>query len=160
AMLSALRAAAGQLRLVFDERGQVDFAALSEAALKALGEEERPTDLALALDGRIEHLLVDEFQDTSHSQMRLLEKLTLGWTPGDGRTVFLVGDPMQSIYRFREAEVGLFLHAKEKGLGNIALESLNLTDNFRSQANIFDWVNSTFQPLFTSHAIPCIDSIT
>src|SRR5690606_39664971 len=89
----------------------------------------------------------------------LLTSLTAGWEPGDGRTVFLVGDPMQSIYRFRKAEVGLFLHAKEKGLGNIALESLNLTDNFRSQANIVDWVNRSFQPLFPSQADPGMGAI-
>src|SRR5690606_14560523 len=89
----------------------------------------------------------------------LLTSLTAGWEPVDGRTVFQVGDPMQSIYRFRKAEVGLFLHAKEKGLGNIALESLNLTDNFRSQANIVDWVNRSFQPLFPSQADPGMGAI-
>ena len=68
-----------------------------------------PTDLLLSLDVRIKHILVDEFQDTSISQWELLERLTAGWQPGDGRTLFVVGDPMQSIYRFREAEVGLFL---------------------------------------------------
>ncbi|NJR71997.1 MAG: UvrD-helicase domain-containing protein [Gammaproteobacteria bacterium] len=68
----------------------------------------RRLDLALSLDYRIRHLLIDEFQDTSHAQFSLIEKLTRGWLPDDGRTLFVVGDPMQSIYRFREAEVGLF----------------------------------------------------
>jgi ATP-dependent exoDNAse (exonuclease V) beta subunit len=148
AMLVALRAAAGQLRLVFGERGQVDFAALTEAALAALGEDELPTDLALALDGRVEHLLVDEFQDTSHSQMRLLERLTVGWTPGDGRTVFLVGDPMQSIYRFREAEVGLFLRTVARGLPSVEIQPLELTVNFRSRSNIVAWVNEKLPGVF------------
>ena len=148
ALLVALPAAAGQLRLLFGERGQVDFAALTEAALCALGEDEAPTDLALVIDGRIEHLLVDEFQDTAHAQMRLLEKLTLGWTPGDGRTVFLVGDPMQSIYRFREAEVGLFLRTVAHGLPTVEIEPLRLSVNFRSRHNIVDWVNEVFPGVF------------
>ena len=57
---------------------------------------------------------MDEFQDTSISQWELLQRLTAGWQPGDGRTVFVVGDPMQIIYRFREAEVGLFLRAARR----------------------------------------------
>ena len=85
------------------------------AANQALGEPDAPTDLALSLDYRIRHLLIDEFQDTSLSQYELLHRLTAGWQPGDGRTLFAVGDPMQSIYRFRQAEVGLFLRAREHG---------------------------------------------
>jgi hypothetical protein len=61
-------------------------------------------------------VLVDEFQDTSRSQWSLLAALTAGWDPDGGRTVFAVGDPMQSIYRFREADVGLFLRAWREGL--------------------------------------------
>src|SRR5439155_416445 len=83
---------------------------------KALGSVDDPSDLLLSLDQKISHVLVDEFQDTSLSQFELLTKLTSGWQPGDGRTLFLVGDPMQSIYRFREAEVSLFLQAKHCGL--------------------------------------------
>ena len=88
------------------------------------------------------HLLVDEFQDTSHTQIELLERLSSGWESGDGRTLFLVGDPMQSIYRFRKAEVGLFLQVKnQKRLGAVSLEPLALTNNFRSQEALVDWVN-------------------
>ena len=87
-----------------------------------------------ALDYRIRHLLVDEFQDTSFTQCELLHKLTAGWQPGDGRTLFPVGDPMQSIYRFRQAEVGLFLRARNTGIGAVELEAFTLATNFRSQA--------------------------
>jgi ATP-dependent helicase/nuclease subunit A len=87
---------------------------------------------------------VDEFQDTSDRQTALIRLLTEGWSPGDGHTLFCVGDPMQSIYRFREADVGLFLSATEHGLGDLPLESLKLSANFRSAAGVVEWVNSTF----------------
>ncbi|MEZ5393006.1 MAG: UvrD-helicase domain-containing protein [Bryobacterales bacterium] len=148
ALLEILPAAAGQLRLVFGERGLVDFSELTTAALHALEDGQGPSDLAMAFDRKIEHLLVDEFQDTSQSQMALLERLTEGWTPGDGRTVFLVGDPMQSIYRFREAEVGLFLRTVKSGLPTVEIEPLRLTVNFRSRSNIVGWVNETFPTVF------------
>ena len=136
--------AIAQLKLVFQARGQVDFTEVAQGALRALGEEGEPTDLALALDYRIRHLLIDEFQDTSISQYELVARLTEGWEPGDGRTLFAVGDPMQSIYRFREAEVGLFLRARRGGIGTVALEPIALSANFRSQAGIVEWVNETF----------------
>src|SRR5690606_41171918 len=90
-----------------------------------------PSDLLLALDYRIQHILVDEFQDTSHGQLRLLETLTVGWTPGDGRTLFLVGDPMQSIYPFRDADMSLFLKVRRDGIGSVRLQPLALTQIFR-----------------------------
>ncbi len=148
AMCELLLVAAAHLRVVFGSRGQVDFSEIQQSALQALGEEDNPTDLALALDYRIQHLLVDEFQDTSFGQYRLLQRLTAGWQRGDGRTLFLVGDPMQSIYRFREAEVGLYLRARHEGIGEIALTPLTLSVNFRSKAGIVEWVNQSFAQVF------------
>ncbi len=145
AITELLKRAVGQLKLVFQARGQVDFTEVSQRALLALEDAEGPTDLALRLDYQIRHLLIDEFQDTSISQFELIARLTAGWTPDDGRTLFVVGDPMQSIYRFREAEVGLFLKARAQGLGNVVLEPLALSANFRSQAGIVDWVNQAFE---------------
>ena len=143
--------AVAHLKIVFQSRGQVDFTEVSQAALRALGSPDEPTDLALALDYRIRHLLIDEFQDTSISQYELLSRLTAGWEEGDGRTLFVVGDPMQSIYRFREAEVGLFLRARENGIGHLSLESVSLSANFRSQGGIVDWVNQTFSEVMPEH---------
>ena len=151
ALVALLPVAVAQLRLVFQEHGQVDFTEVSQAALRALGEPDNPTDLALALDHRLQHLLVDEFQDTSFSQYDLLERLTAGWSEGDGRTLFAVGDPMQSIYRFREAEVGLYLRARREGVGNVHLVPLTLRVNFRSQRGIVDWVNHTFAHVLPQH---------
>jgi ATP-dependent exoDNAse (exonuclease V) beta subunit len=145
ALTQVLPIAVAELELLFRERGQVDFTAVSQAAVRALGGEDEPTDLGLALDYRIRHLLVDEFQDTSQSQYELLVHLTAGWQPGDGRTLFVVGDPMQSIYRFREAEVALYLRARREGIGAVRLEPLTLSTNFRSQAGLVEWANGCFQ---------------
>ncbi|HEX4299370.1 MAG TPA: 3'-5' exonuclease, partial [Gammaproteobacteria bacterium] len=164
ALLRLLPLAAAQLGLVFAERGEVDFAEVASGALRALGEPEEPTDLALALDYRLRHLLVDEFQDTSVNQFLLLERLTQGWQVGDGRSLFLVGDPAQSIYRFREAEVGLFLRAWQQGLGGIPLQPLQLKANFRSRPALVDWCNRAFLPAFPpaaevgSGAVPYVTS--
>jgi len=140
--------ALGALWEVMGRERQVDFSEVSLRALGALGDVDGPSDLLLALDRRLTHILVDEFQDTSHLQYLLLERLTEGWSPGDGRTLFLVGDPMQSIYRFREAEVGLFLRAAEGRLGQVPLETLSLTANFRSQGGVVEWVNQAFPAVF------------
>jgi len=148
ALVQVLLRAAAELKLVFAAHGQVDFGEVHARALLALGTEDAPTDLALALDYRLRHILVDEFQDTSSGQYQLLEKLTAGWQPDDGRTLFVVGDPMQSIYAFRQAEVGLYLKARASGIGQIALEPLTLRVNFRSQQGVVDWVNASFPVVF------------
>lgn len=143
-----LKLASANLWLVFQANRQVDFAQMAQNALEALGQENEPTDLQLQLDYRISHLLVDEFQDTSPTQVELLKKLMAGWQSGDGRTLFLVGDPMQSIYRFRKADVGLFLKVRDKGIGNINLTALSLYRNNRSTKALVEWVNSTFADVF------------
>ena len=129
----------------------MDFAELAIRASSALGKIDAPEDLALSLGQHIQHFLVDEFQDTSYTQFELLEKLTAGWEPGDGRTLFLVGDPMQSIYRFRQADVSLFLKARLEGIGAIQLEPLTLGVNFRSQPGIVEWVNRTFESILPAN---------
>lgn len=155
ALTSLLPLAVAELKLVFREKREVDFTEIAQAAVQALGHHDAPTNLALKLDYRIRHLLVDEFQDTSLSQFELLERLTAGWQPDDGHTLFLVGDPMQSIYRFREANVGLFLWAREHGLTNVPLTPLTLQVNFRSAAPIVTWINQAF-----STVLPARENIT
>jgi ATP-dependent exoDNAse (exonuclease V) beta subunit len=145
ALIALLPVAMAELETLFRERGQVDFTAVAQAAARALGEPDAPTDLALALDYHIRHILVDEFQDTSWSQYDLLRGLTAGWQDGDGRTLFVVGDPMQSIYRFRKAEVGLYLRARHEGIGGVCLEPLTLAVNFRSTRAIVEWFNGAFE---------------
>ncbi len=140
-----------ELQTLMAEQGVADFTAVSTAALDALGEDTQPGDTLLAEDGRIDHILMDEFQDTSHAQFGLLERLISGWQPDDGRSLFLVGDPMQSIYRFREANVGFFNTIVEAGsLGPVEVAPLTLTANFRSAPELIDWFNQTFAAVFPS----------
>lgn len=137
-----------ELQQVFAERGVVDFVEMTQRAQRALGSEDEPTDLALALDMKIKHVLVDEFQDTSRTQFELYKLLVAGWQPDDGRTFFAVGDPMQSIYRFRGGDVTLFTFAREFGVGSVALQPLTLTVNFRAASAIVEWVNDAFIDVF------------
>ena len=137
----------GRYETVCSQRRVVDFAGLEQAALRALSDSD-PSDIQLYLDHRIQHLLVDEFQDTNRAQWELVSRLCGGWSPGDGRTVFVVGDPKQSIYSFRNAEVGLFMEAKGgipiPGGGMIPLDAHLLTTNFRSGRKLIEWINGLF----------------
>ena len=155
ALIRIVRDAVAELTTVFAERRRFDFVQGNLAALDALGDEDAPSDLLLRLDTKVQHLLVDEFQDTSLVQLHLLRRLTAGWQPGDGRTLFAVGDPMQSIYRFRDAEVRFFLDAQQRGaIGEVPLQSLRLRRNFRSQANLVDWVNVRFSAVLGERSEP------
>jgi len=139
------------LQQLVGQQGEADFTEIALRAMDALGANDAvPGDLLMKLDYRIHHILVDEFQDTSLLQMRLLQCLTDGWQAGDGRhrSLFMVGDPMQSIYRFRKAEVGLFLNAASNEAGLPVVEALQLQRNFRSSPAIVDWVNAAFQSIF------------
>ncbi|GAB3107131.1 UvrD-helicase domain-containing protein [Aestuariicella hydrocarbonica] len=144
-----------QLKLAFRALNATDFSEITQGALMALGDEDAPSDLSLLLDYQIQHILVDEFQDTASPQLQLLERLTAGWQPGDGRTLFIVGDGMQSCYGFRDANVGIFLDARNNGIGDIKLTPLELTVNFRSQSGVVDWVNTAF-----ANAFPEADDIS
>lgn len=137
-----------ELLLCFKDAGAVDFAEITQRALIALGNEDAPTELSLKLDYQIQHILVDEFQDTSTPQIRLLERLTQGWQQDDGKTLFIVGDGMQSCYGFRDANVGLFLDARQHGIGPVSMQPADLEVNFRSQSAVVDWVNQTFNDAF------------
>ena len=150
--INLLPRAVAELKVVFADRGRVDFTEVAHAARHALGYPDNYTDLALSLDYRIRHILVDEFQDTSVTQVDLLKALTAGWEQGDGRTLFLVGDPMQSIYRFRHAEVGLFLYVEKEGIGTVKPIPITLHRNFRSDAGIVAWVNEAFPKVFPHYS--------
>ncbi|MGI9342930.1 MAG: UvrD-helicase domain-containing protein [Gammaproteobacteria bacterium] len=140
------------LKGLFDVRGRTDYSEIAQEAIRALGPDDAATELRLALDYQIKHVLLDEFQDTSRSQCALLERLTEGWENEADRSVFLVGDPMQSIYRFREAEVALFIETARRGLGGMPLEFLQLRTNFRSQQAVVEWFNGAFAQVFPARS--------
>ena len=143
-----------QLKNLLQENKLSDFSEISLAALKSFGNELEPTDLGKYLDDKIQHILVDEYQDTSFKQEELLKKLTAEWEPDSGRTLFIVGDPKQSIYRFRDAEVGLFLKTQKEGINNQNLDQLTLESNFRSQQSLVDWNNRCFQKILPEEDNP------
>ena len=172
-LFAALRHAVAELRVVFAQHNTVDFAELSMAAqtvLRADDDEEAsdigdaPSELALGMSDSIRHLLVDEFQDTSRRQYELISMLVRGWEEGDGRTCFLVGDPMQSIYLFRQAEVELFEQVRRHGLGDgdhaLQLDAIQLATNFRSTAAVVNPVNEYFPRIFEYGQRADVGSVT
>ena len=141
-----------ELRVLFAERNQIDFLYSSSAALDVL----RHNIAGFSWADNIHHLLGDEFQDTSRRQHDLISTLVAHWSGDSSRTVFTVGDPMQSIYLFRQAEVELFEAVRKHGIRNdngfvFALEALTLSVNFRSHALLTTPLNQTFEPVFAAN---------
>lgn len=101
------------------------------------------------LDQKIDHLLIDEFQDTSPTQWRLLlpflEEMAAG-DAGRARSVFIVGDPKQSIYGFRRANPELLAGAAHWLHANLDAVSVPLNDSRRSAPAVIDFVNALFEP--------------
>lgn len=155
-----LAMAAAELESLLQKQRCLDFTGMLMRASAGLEDEHGPTDLALYWDYRISHLLVDEFQDTSRSQFDFFNLLTTGWSTEDGNTFFAVGDPMQSVYRFRDADVSIFSRCWQQGLPNVALEPLRLTSNFRSSPELVNWNNGLFSDLFPTNALPHLGAIS
>ena len=152
--------AVAELQQLFGASHVTDFIEVALAADRALGSAESPGDVALLLDYQVRHVLIDEMQDTSRAQYRMLEALTGGWEPGDGRTLFCVGDPMQSIYRFRNAEVAQFLLAQRKGIDGLPLERLVLRKNFRSGEFLVHWFNTVFPQVLPNSDDPISSAVS
>jgi ATP-dependent helicase/nuclease subunit A len=154
-ILLILYHAAAELRVIFAEQSVVDFAELGLAAREALrGDPESSEGSGLPAAQHWRHLLVDEFQDTSRGQYELLTLLVEQWDSSEKGTCFLVGDPMQSIYGFREAEVELFERTRRYGLGgSLSLKFLELKTNFRSHAGLVSPLNQFFTGIFAAPSI-------
>ncbi|QKQ24671.1 UvrD-helicase domain-containing protein [Candidatus Ruthia endofausta] len=145
-----LKLAVTQLNILFDVHQTHDFIQVALDAEQAF-DEHQVSNIALFLDNKVQHILIDEFQDTSATQFALLEKLLASWQIGDGKTLFLVGDPMQSIYLFRQSQVGLFLQVRARGIANIKPEFLQLSTNFRSSKSVVEGNNKIFSKIFPQH---------
>ena len=143
-----LKLSVAELKMIFKEKSLQDFSEVGMQAINALDSREEVSDIALLLDYQVKHLLIDEFQDTSYSQLSLIEKLVDSWQEGDGKSIFFVGDPMQSIYKFRESQVGIFLEVMKNGIGNLKIKSLILSSNFRSNKSIVEKNNQIFSQIF------------
>jgi ATP-dependent helicase/nuclease subunit A len=103
-------------------------------------------DPKVRADYPFSHLMVDEFQDTNPLQKKIVDALV-----AEGATLFVVGDPKQSIYRFRGADVGVFVETKDE----IAATGSNvfLEENFRSRPELIGFVNAVFGQLMEGESI-------
>jgi ATP-dependent helicase/nuclease subunit A len=136
------------------ERGLVDMDDLERVAHRLLGDGAHAAWLQERLDLRLRHLLIDEFQDTSPAQWQVLR----GWLEsyagaGGGASgqrplaLFFVGDPKQSIYRFRGAEPRVFAAARELVVDGLDGLALSCDHTRRSAQEVVDAVNAVFGPL-------------
>ena len=130
------------------ERGWVDMNDIEGAALRLLGDAELSGWMQQRLDARVRHLLIDEFQDTNPLQWQAL----YGWLsayagagPGDAPRVFLVGDPKQSIYRFRRAEPQVFKAAQAFVVEGLDGALLTCDHTRRCATGVVDALNAVMQ---------------
>lgn len=154
ACFTLLRYAAAELRIIFAQAGAVDFIEIAQIAQSVLQSEDHlPSESAFSLADNIHHLLVDEFQDTSRRQHALIGSLVAAWSDPENRTIFVVGDPMQSIYFFRDADAELFPRVQNIGLDlpggeRLALDFVPLTANFRTAPDLVNALNDAFEKVF------------
>ncbi|PTE16596.1 double-strand break repair helicase AddA [Pseudogemmobacter blasticus] len=135
-------------------RGWLDFDDLILRATDLLTDPLVAPWVLFRLDGNLDHVLVDEAQDTSPGQWRIIEALTQEFTAGEGarrvpRSLFVVGDKKQSIYSFQGADVAAFDDVKGKFSGRFnaakaPLQQLPLQHSFRSSRAILDLVDRCF----------------
>jgi ATP-dependent exoDNAse (exonuclease V) beta subunit len=144
--------------------GQLEFHDLLVLARALLRDAVHGPAVRAALHERYDRLLLDEFQDTDPIQIELAVRIaavdprspSAGSEPWDRLDVapghlFVVGDPKQSIYRFRRADISTFLRAAER-FGSGGGGMVELTANFRTVKPIIDWVNHTFAALMSESA--------
>jgi ATP-dependent helicase/nuclease subunit A len=124
--------------------GVLDFDDLEITAQHLLSDDEMAAYVQMRLDRRTQHLLVDEFQDTNPLQWLILKSWLGSYHGGEGPTVFMVGDPKQSIYRFRRAEAGLFRTAKQWLQQHFGAIELRTDLSRRCAQGVLSAVNAAF----------------
>ncbi len=137
------------------QRRQLDFADLEWLAYRLLNDAEHGHWIQFKLDQRIEHVLIDEFQDTNPTQWRLLQPLLQAFTqdPERPRSVLLVGDAKQSIYSFRRANPELQGTAADWLERTLASHRVALDRSWRSAPGVIDLVNQVFTDPEMPHPI-------
>lgn len=128
-----------ELRAVKAERNLLEFADLEDKAIEVL--KNYPKILS-QFQKQFKHIMVDEFQDTNYRQVELVNLLSGHYK----NCVFVVGDPKQSIYRFRGAQVNLFTEINNK-ISHIGGLSHQLSKNFRTKSTLIGFINSVFEYL-------------
>ncbi|NLB29838.1 MAG: UvrD-helicase domain-containing protein, partial [Clostridiales bacterium] len=129
-----------------NRRRIADFSDLEHFALALLGDENGPTELSKVISSRYKEVMVDEFQDISVIQERIINAVSDG-----GKNLVMVGDVRQSIYRFRLADPAIFL-GKYKSFSDdrdAPERRIILADNFRSRQNVLDVVNYVFRGIMS-----------
>ena len=135
-----------KLQQQFNLRSEFDYIQAVDNAIDTL----KDTNVAILFDENVSHILIDEFQDTNNQQKEFLELLTQNFAGNPKKSFFAVGDPMQSIYRFRKAEVNIFKGLqKNHKFGDIELKVCELTVNFRSNEKIINWLNTEYKQVFS-----------
>ncbi len=125
------------------ERGWVDMNDVERAALLMLADPVLSGWVQERLDARIRHLMIDEFQDTNPLQWQALYAWLIGYSgAGSAPSVFLVGDPKQSIYRFRRAEPQVFRAAQAFVVHGLGGDLLSCDHTRRNAEAVIDTVNS------------------
>ena len=130
------------------EQRLLDFSDLEWKAYQLLNHSDHAHWVQYKLDMRINHLLIDEFQDTNPTQWHLISPLLKELAAEGqhaGRSVFIVGDTKQSIYRFRRADPQLFHAATEWLAAHADARNMPLSKSWRSSPAIIDCVNKIFQ---------------
>ena len=142
--------AQAEYRRTLDKQGVLDFPDLLEHTLTLLGRMEEFSRSRYRLESRYEHVLVDEFQDTSRAQWNLVRQLVRAWSEGEGLShgpippsIFIVGDRKQSIYGFRDAEVTV-LDLAARYIDALRPETSSraaITRSYRSVHELLSFVN-------------------
>jgi ATP-dependent helicase/nuclease subunit A len=148
-LLRVLAVAVRQYESLLDEHALLDFTGMLDRAIALLERQEEFARSRLKLQARYHHLLVDEFQDTSRRQWRLIDRLIAAWAEGEGAadaatSVFVVGDRKQSIYRFRHADVTLLDEAARRiaALRPGRRVRQAITTSFRAVPELLAFVNA------------------
>ncbi len=125
------------------DRGWVDMNDVERAALLMLADPVLSGWVQERLDARIRHLMIDEFQDTNPLQWQALYAWLIGYSgAGSAPSVFLVGDPKQSIYRFRRAEPQVFRAAQAFVVHGLGGDLLSCDHTRRNAEAVINTVNS------------------